>query len=250
MKLTERHIREFFPRDMRFTHYVAKKYGYNFKDEFAVEKANSIAMERVIEMYNDGMEFENKEHLYGYIMTSFKFSILTSFDKRAADKLEYYNESQLTYGEGDEEYNKFLATAVVEPEEYSNSAEKIIQLMKATMNPIEFKIFELKYNYNYTTPIIAREVELSCAKVSTIQRRIKNKFNKIKQKLDEDGIETEKERAQIRKNKAVERAREQANLRLRIEARDKRIKEDEKERIRRAETLSWININSKVQYDI
>ena len=250
MKLTERHIREFFPRDMRFTHYVAKKYGYNFKDEFAVEKANSIAMERVIEMYNDGMEFENKEHLYGYIMTSFKFSILTSFDKRAADKLEYYNESQLTYGEGDEEYNKFLATAVVEPEEYSNSAEKIIQLMKATMNPIEFKIFELKYNYNYTTPIIAREVELSCAKVSTIQRRIKNKFNKIKQKLDEDGIETEKERAQIRKNKAVERAREQANLRLRIEARDKRIKEDEKERIRRAETLSWININSKVKYDI
>ncbi len=250
MKLTERHIREFFPRDMRFTHYVAKKYGYNFKDEFAVEKANSIAMERVIEMYNDGMEFENKEHLYGYIMTSFKFSILTSFDKRAADKLEYYNESQLTYGEGDEEYNKFLATAVVEPEEYSNSAEKIIQLMKATMNPIEFKIFELKYNYNYTTPIIAREVELSCAKVSTIQRRIKNKFNKIKQKIDEDGIETEKERAQIRKNKAVERAREQANLRLRIEARDKRIKEDEKERIRRAETLSWININSKVQYDI
>ena len=250
MKLTERHIREFFPRDMRFTHYVAKKYGYNFKDEFAVEKANSIAMERVIEMYNDGMEFENKEHLYGYIMTSFKFSILTSFDKRAADKLEYYNESQLTYGEGDEEYNKFLATAVVEPEEYSNSAEKIIQLMKATMNPIEFKIFELKYNYNYTTPIIAREVELSCAKVSTIQRRIKNKFNKIKQKLDEDGIETEKERAQIRKNKAVERAREQANLRLRIEARDKRIKEDEKERIRRAETLSWININSKVQYDL
>jgi hypothetical protein len=250
MKLTERHIREFFPRDMRFTHYVAKKYGYNFKDEFAVEKANSIAMERVIEMYNDGMEFENKEHLYGYIMTSFKFSILTSFDKRAADKLEYYNESQLTYGEGDEEYNKFLATAVVEPEEYSNSAEKIIQLMKATMNPIEFKIFELKYNYNYTTPIIAREVELSCAKVSTIQRRIKNKFNKIKQKLDEDGIETEKERAQIRKNKALERAREQANLRLRIEARDKRIKEDEKERIRRAETLSWININSKVQYDI
>jgi hypothetical protein len=250
MKLTERHIREFFPRDMRFTHYVAKKYGYNFKDEFAVEKANSIAMERVIEIYNDGMEFENKEHLYGYIMTSFKFSILTSFDKRAADKLEYYNESQLTYGEGDEEYNKFLATAVVEPEEYSNSAEKIIQLMKATMNPIEFKIFELKYNYNYTTPIIAREVELSCAKVSTIQRRIKNKFNKIKQKLDEDGIETEKERAQIRKNKAVERAREQANLRLRIEARDKRIKEDEKERIRRAETLSWININSKVQYDI
>ena len=250
MKLTERHIREFFPRDMRFTHYVAKKYGYNFKDEFAVEKANSIAMERVIEIYNDGKEFENKEHLYGYIMTSFKFSILTSFDKRAADKLEYYNESQLTYGEGDEEYNKFLATAVVEPEEYSNSAEKIIQLMKATMNPIEFKIFELKYNYNYTTPIIAREVELSCAKVSTIQRRIKNKFNKIKQKLDEDGIETEKERAQIRKNKAVERAREQANLRLRIEARDKRIKEDEKERIRRAETLSWININSKVQYDI
>lgn len=250
MKLTERHIREFFPRDMRFTHYVAKRYGYNFKDEFAVEKANAIAMERVIHMYNEGMEFDNKEHLYGYIMTAFKFSILNSFDKRAADKLEYYNESQLTYGEGDKEYNKFLATAVVAADEYSNSAEKIIQIMKATMNPIEFKVFELKYNHNYNVEIIAREVELSPSKVTTIQRRIKNKFNIIKSKIDEDGIEAEKKRAQIRENEAIERAHKQANIRLRVEARNKRIEEDEEERIRCAETLSWININPKVQYDL
>jgi len=235
---------------MRFTHYVAKRYGYNFKDEFAVEKANAIAMERVIHMYNEGMEFDNKEHLYGYVMTAFKFSILNSFDKRAADKLEYYNESQLTYGEGDKEYNKFLATAVVAADEYSNSAEKIIQIMKATMNPIEFKVFELKYNYNYNAEIIAREVELSPSKVTTIQRRIKNKFNIIKSKIDEDGIEAEKKRAQIRENEAIERAHKQANTRLRVEARNKRIEEDKKERIRRAETLSWININPKIQYDL
>jgi len=250
MKLTERHIRDFFPRDMRFTHYVAKIYGYNFKDGFAAEKANSIAMERVIEMYNKGMEFESKEHLYGYVTTTFRYAILNSFDKRAADKLEYYNESQLTYGDGYEEYNKFLHTAVVEPEEYDNSVDKIIQIMKGTMNPIEFKVFELKYNYNYTTPIIAREVELSCAKVTSIQKRIKNKFNKIKEKLDEDGRESEKKRNEIRKNKAIERSRKQADIRLRVEARNKRAEEDEKERIRRAETLSWININSKVQYDL
>jgi len=250
MKLTERHIRDFFPRDMRFTYYVAKIYGYNFKDGFAAEKANSIAMERVIEMYNEGMEFESKEHLYGYVTTTFRYAILNSFDKRAADKLEYYNESQLTYGDGYEEYNKFLHTAVVEPEEYDNSVDKIINIMKATMNPVEFKVFELKYNYNYTTPIIAREVELSCAKVTSIQKRIKNKFNKIKEKLDEDGRESEKKRAQIRKNEAIERSRKQADIRLRTEARNKRAEEDEKERIRRAETLSWININSKVQYDL
>jgi hypothetical protein len=250
MKLTERHIRDFFPRDMRFTHYVAKIYGYNFKDGFAAEKANSIAMDRVISLYNEGMEFENKEHLYGYVTTTFRYAILNSFDKRAADKLEYYNESQLTYGDGYEEYNKFLHTAVVEPEEYDNSVDKIIQIMKGTMNPIEFKVFELKYNYNYAVPAIAREVELSCAKVSTIQKRIKKKFNKIKNKIDEDGIEAEKKRNEIRKNKAIERSRKQADIRLRVEARNKRAEEDEKERIRRAETLSWININSKVQYDL
>ena len=250
MRLTERHIREFFPRDMRFTHYVANKYGYNFKDTCAVEKANFIAMERIIEMYNKGVEFDNKEHLYGYIMMTFKFCILNSFDKRAADKLEYYNESQLTYGDGDDEYNKFLAMATVEADEYNNSVDKIVQIMKATMNPVEFKVFELKYNYNYTTPIIAREVELSCSKVSTIQKRIKKKFNKIKKKLDEDGRESEKKRAQIRKNEIIERSRKQANIRLRAEARNKRIEEDEKERIRRSETLSWVNINPKVQYDL
>jgi RNA polymerase sigma factor (sigma-70 family) len=250
MKLTERHIRDFFPRDMRFTHYVAKIYGYNFKDGFAAEKANSIAMERVISLYNEGMEFESKEHLYGYVTTTFRYAILNSFDRRAADKLEYYNESQLTSGEGDEEYNRFLALATIEANEYDNSVDKIIQIMKATMNPVEFKVFELKYNYNYTTPIIAREVELSCSKVSTIQKRIKNKFNKIKEKLDEDGRESEKKRAQIRKNEIIERSREQANIRLRAEARNKRIEEDEKERIRRSETLSWVNINPKVQYDL
>ena len=250
MKLTERHIRDFFPRDMRFTHYVAKIYGYNFKDGFAAEKANSIAMERVIEMYNKGMEFESKEHLYGYVTTTFRYAILNSFDKRAADKLEYYNESQLTSGEGDEEYNRFLALATVEANEYDNSVDKIIQIMKATMNPVEFKVFELKYNYNYTTPIIAREVELSCAKVTTIQKRIKKKFNKIKEKLDEDGRESEKKRAQIRKNEAIERSRKQVDIRLRSEARNKRIEEDKKERIRRSETLSWININPKIQYDL
>jgi len=250
MKLTERHIRDFFPRDMRFTHYVAKIYGYNFKDGFAAEKANSIAMERVISLYNEGMEFESKEHLYGYVTTTFRYAILNSFDRRAADKLEYYNESQLTSGEGDEEYNRFLALATIEANEYDNSVDKIIQIMKVTMNPVEFKVFELKYNYNYTTPIIAREVELSCSKVSTIQKRIKNKFNKIKEKLDEDGRESEKKRAQIRKNEIIERSREQANIRLRAEARNKRIEEDEKERIRRSETLSWVNINPKVQYDL
>jgi len=250
MKLTERHIRDFFPRDMRFTHYVAKIYGYNFKDGFAAEKANSIAMERVISLYNEGMEFESKEHLYGYVTTTFRYAILNSFDRRAADKLEYYNESQLTSGEGDEEYNRFLALATIEANEYDNSVDKIIQIMKATMNPVEFKVFELKYNYNYTTPIIAREVELSCSKVSTIQKRIKKKFNKIKEKLDEDGRESEKKRAQIRKNEIIERSREQANIRLRAEARNKRIEEDEKERIRRSETLSWVNINPKVQYDL
>lgn len=250
MKLTERHIREFFPRDMRFTHYVAKINGYNFKDEFAVEKANSIAMEKVITMYNEGMEFENKEHLYGYIMNSFKFSILNSFDKRVADKLEYYNESQLTSGEGDEEYNRFIKLATVDANEYSNSVEKVIQIMKATMNPIEFKVFELRYKYNYTIPTIAREVELKPSKVTTIQRRIKKKFNLIKQKLDEDGVEREKKRAQIRENEAIERARKQANIRLRNEARNKRLKEDEEKRIRSSETLSWININPKVQYDL
>tara|TARA_R110000796_G_scaffold45496_2_gene110016 strand:- start:641 stop:1393 length:753 start_codon:yes stop_codon:yes gene_type:complete len=250
MKLTERHIGEFFPRDMRFTHFVAKRYGYKFKDDFAVEKANALAMERVIQMYNEGMEFDHKEHLYGYVMTAFKFSILNSFDKKAADKLEYYNESQLTYGDGDEEYNKFLSSATVEAEEYNNSVDKIIQIMKATMNPIEFKVFELKYNYNYSIPIIAREVELSCARINTIEKRIKSKFNKIKEKLDEDGRESEKKRAEIRKNEAIERSHKQANIRLRIEARNKRIEEDKKERVRRAETLSWININSKVQYDL
>ena len=242
MKLTERHLGEFFPRDMRFTHYVAKTYGYSFFNDEAVERANAEAMVRVLKIYNSEMEFENNEHLYGFIMNTFRYAILNSFRKKSADKLETYNESQLTYGEGNEEYSIYKRTAVVEGSEYNDSVEKMLDIMKRYLNCNEYRVFELKYLYEYSTAQIALDIEISEAAVNTIKRRIQNKFTEIKLKLDEDGIHREKARIEKGKSDSITKANIKTNLRIREEARNRRVEENEEIRVCGAEALSWIDL--------
>lgn len=243
MKLTERHLREFFPRDMRFTYYVAKTYGYNFYNDDAAERANEYAMERVIKIYHSEMEFDSNEHLYGFIMSTFRYAILNSFRKKAADKLETYNESQLTYGEGDEEYSIYKKTAVVEDPEYNDTLEKTLSIVKKYFNCNEYRVFELNYLRNYGNAEIAVDMDISQKSVLAIKRRIQKKINEIKFKLDEDGIHREKARIAKAKSEAVIKSDIQTGLRVREEARGKRTKENEEIRARGAEALSWINLN-------
>lgn len=243
MKLTERHLGEFFPRDMRFTYYVAKTYGYNFYNDDAAERANEYAMESVLKIYNSEMEFDSNEHLYGFIMSTFRYAILNSFRKKAADKLETYNESQLTYGEGDEEYSIYRKTAIVEGAEYSDTLEKTLDIVKKYFNCNEYRVFELNYLHKYAIAEIAQDMDIPQKSVLAIRRRIQKKINEIKLKLDEDGTQREKERIAKRKSEAITKSDIQTNLRVREEARSRRAQEDKEIRVRGAEALSWIDLN-------
>lgn len=231
---------------MRFTHYAAKIYGYKFKNADAADKANAMAMEKVLKLYREEMEFENNKHLYGFIMNTFRYAILNSFRKKSADKLETYNESQLTYGEGKEEYSVYYNSATSSDKEYSDSAKTMIDIMKKSFSDIEFRVFYLKYEYDYSVKEIANDLEISTAAVSTIKRRIQKKFNQIKLNLDEDGVEREKKLAEKAKSKAILRASIHSNIRLREEARNRRVEKNEKKRVCRSEALSWINIDPQI----
>ena len=247
MRITEKQLGEFFPRDMRFTHYVAKRYGYNFKDDAAVEKANSLAMEEVLKIYNEGKEFDSKEHLYGFVMMTFKFAILNSFStRRGNDRLKIYNESQLVYGEGDDEYNMFLSTAVEEDEHYDDTVESTINLLKKVLTPIEFDIFDMKYNKNYSRAEIIERTGLTWFVIDQKRKSIKKKYNQIKEKIDEDGLYKRKAAEEQRQAKAIAIANRKAYQELRREARRKRLEEEKRQAHRRSEAMSWLNLEPQV----
>jgi len=243
MKITERQLGEFFPRDMRFTHYVAKINGFRFKNDEAVERANFHAMQRILKLYQEEREFDSKEELYGFVISTFRYAILNSFRKTAADKLETYSESQLTYGEGNDEYSVYRSTAVAENTEYDDTASKMLEIMKKHLTWREYRVFELKNLYEYTTSQIALDIEVSEADVLRIRRRIQKKITEIKNKIDEDGINSHKLQIAKEKNKSIDSARLQADIRLQKQIRDRRIKEHEKMGLRSASAMSWLDLN-------
>lgn len=246
MRITEKQLEEFFPRDMRFTHYVANRYGYNFKNKEAVEKANALAMEAVMKLYNEGREFDNNEHLYGFVMMTFRYAILNSFSKRSInDRLNIYNESELTYGNPGDEYNVFLASAVADEEEYDDTVESTINLLKSVLSPMEFNIFDMTYR-GFSRELIAERTEITTFKVDTIRKSIRNKYKKIQEKIYEYGDYENKAAEERRKSEAVAEANRKADQQLRREARRKRLEEEKRQAHRRSEAMSWLDLEPQV----
>ena len=123
MKITEKDLRNWFPRDMRFLHFCAKYYGYSFHNDEVVERANHLAVLNVMRLVNRDQEFEDEAHMTGIVMSSFRYAILNSYTNSltANEKnLEVRNESEVTYGDGSEEYSKYQESAVSSDKEIDN----------------------------------------------------------------------------------------------------------------------------------
>jgi len=123
MKITERDLRNWFPADRRFLHFCAKYYGYSFRNDEVVERASHLAVLNVMRLVNRDEEFENEAHMTGIVMSSFRYAILNSYSNSLSaneKNLEVRNESEVTYGDGSEEYNKYRESAVSSDKEIDN----------------------------------------------------------------------------------------------------------------------------------
>ena len=75
-------------------------------------------------IYENNREFESEVEKNGMIMSSFRYGILSAYDEtRRRDRVPTKNDSQLTYGIGDEEYSKYLNSAVSHDKEHDNLYE-------------------------------------------------------------------------------------------------------------------------------
>ena len=136
MKITDKDLRNWFPRDMRFLHFCAKYYGYSFHNDEVVERANHLAVLNVMRLVNRDEEFDNEAHMTGIVMSSFRYAILNSYSNSLSaneKNLEVRNDSELTYGFGDEEYSKYQASAVADTKEIDNLVDFVTEYAETNL---------------------------------------------------------------------------------------------------------------------
>lgn len=194
MKLTEQHIREFFPRDMRFLHFVAKRYNYTFFNDEAVRKANHLASINITKLFHKGKEFEDNEHLYGYVMSVFRYAILNSYNQKVNDKyLQVSLESDLTYGDEGDEYNKFYNKAVSYDDEYDNTADKVYEMLSKRLSPVPRQILHLKYKESLKDAEVVSKLGIDYTLYRRMKRLIEREYKNINNKIEKANNENKQE---------------------------------------------------------
>ena len=191
MELTERKLREFFPRDHRFIHYCANKFGYSFFNQEAVDSAHyysAINVTRYIE--KNGRMFNDEKHLVSVIMGSIRYGIMTAVsDKsRMASRkykrsVETITEADLCYHEDDNMPTKY-ERACVSYDEHQDGTHMLIDEFKSIADPIEAFVFEEHIVNGTAIYVLCAEHEYTESEIANAKKRIKTKFkNLIKDEL-------------------------------------------------------------------
>lgn len=222
---------------MRFTHYVAKRYGYRFKNDEAVEKANFAAQLKVLKLYNNEMEFDSNEHLYGYVITAMRYAILNSFNGNANEQnLEIRPESDYIYGYDDDETSTMQYHMPVTHNEYDDSDAQMYKMICKILNPIERQVLDLKYNKDYTFREIANHIGVTINHVRAISYRIKNRYNSLNNRIKLQEYEYSLE------NKNALDVVQQTNNRIQRQAQLESARANKEERERYNKAMSWLDI--------
>ena len=235
MKITEKQMKEFFPPNMRFLHYVAKRYGYTFYNDEAVRKANFYASVAITKIYNEGKEFDNNEHLYGYVMNSFKYAILSSYNVAKKDSLNIRTESELLYGDAYDEYNVYLNSAVADNTDYDNTHEEVYERLSNELSPLDRQVLYFRFKEELRPSEIQSRMEVSERKYWLSVNRIRTRYNRIIKELRNEGDEFKEKNTNTYKSAA------KSKLRIQTLVRDKSNESDEADRIRYSKTMSWLH---------
>jgi len=237
MKIEEKDFENYFPRNMRFLHYCAKYYGMSFYNDEVVYMANAEAFDNVMKMHRDQRVFETEAEKIGIVMSAFRFGILNAYTKkRNQDRLDVRNESQLTYGDGDEEYNKYLASATHSDKEYDNLMDKIIKFIDNDLTHPERLVVRGNILEGKTYANISNNNDISESGLRNARERALNKLRRYVKGVT--SIDHTKE-SDINKRRYVSWADSQ----LRIQALLKDINERKNKEERYSSAMSYVHFN-------
>lgn len=180
MRITEKQMAKWFPKDRRFLHFCAKYYGYTFHNDEVVEHANFYAIRNITKMFNEGREFEDEKHMTGIVMSSFRFAILSGYNAYA--KTKRLGDRPMTDYEYDDGFNSVMDTAQSNDKPYDNT----MILIKAVMQelpPIQAELIQRHYLDQETLQSVSRDLGID---YTTARRHMRNALRKIRKVLENE----------------------------------------------------------------
>jgi DNA-binding CsgD family transcriptional regulator len=246
MVLTERRLREFFPYNNRFIHFVAKRWGYSFHNSEVVDSAlfySGVNITRYIAKH--GREFDTEREMVGAVMYCIKYGILNAYgeDKRRSDKgLDIRLASDFIINPDSEDYSKYNKALAVEDTEvggfemlYKDSVEhSLTHLEREVMN----KLLE-----GYSFPEIDKALGLRDKQASLARSRVRTKAKKAIK------LEHRNEK-QVSTNSTNEEQVQESLQHIPFADEHKSNGEDEKKRSQYIEAMSFLYSEEEVQYEV
>lgn len=232
MKLTEKDIKQYFPRDRRFLHFCAKYYGLSFYNDEVVETANFKAIQNIMELIKKDIEFDDEAHLTAYVMNSFRFAILSAytFHDQKRWSLDVRNESELTYGDNEDTTSIYEASAVSYDPEYSNTIKEVIKFLKTAVNEYDAKSFIGTVIEGKTVREVAEELGVSRERVEGGRRR---SITQVKKFINKENEKAEKTIYQSANGNGI-------GKHLRESLRNKSLRENEEKTYRYNKAMSFL----------
>jgi DNA-directed RNA polymerase specialized sigma24 family protein len=242
MKITEKDLRNWFPRDMRFLHFCAKYYGYSFHNDEVVERANHLAVLNVMRLVNRDQEFEDEAHMTGMVMSSFRYAILNAYTNSLSaneKNLEVRNDSELTYGVGDEEYSKYQASAVADTKEIDNLVDFVTEYAETNLPYLQRRALVECVIGESTMKELATDTDTSVRKVHLAKQKAIRRVKKLIGALNENEKKYGKEETN---GKYISPSRSKLQIAIQLEP----IRRDETRERDYSKAMSFVNTPPKV----
>lgn len=198
MKLTEKKIKEFFPSDHRFIHFCAKRFGYSFYNQEAVDSAHyysGLNLARYLRKH--GREFKDERELVSVVMGSIRYGIMTAISDKSRRESRKYKRSVDTVLESDLEiWDDTLSTryerACVSHDEHTDGTHMLIDSFKSLATAVELLVFDKHIINGITLTELSRDSGYSFGVLNNAKYKIKRKFKVL--------IEDEQEKLQTAKD--------------------------------------------------
>lgn len=180
MRITEKQIAKWFPRDRRFLHFCAKYYGYSFHNDEVVEHANFFAAKYINKMYQEGREFDDEKHMTGIVMSAFRFAILNGYNSYG--KTRRLNDRPMTDYEYEDGFNSAMSQATSSDLPYDNTMDLVKEII-AELPPIMGELIQRHYLKQETLREVARDLGLD---YTTARRHLRNGLSRIRKALENE----------------------------------------------------------------
>lgn len=185
MELTEKKLREFFPSNHRFIHFCAKKYGYTFYNQEAVESAHyysAINLSRYLRKH--GREFEDERSMVSVIMGAIRYGILTAVsDKSRRASRKYKKSVEVTYEadlfRAEDDIQSKYERACISHDNPADGTHMLVEHFKSLADTLEVLVFEEHIIKGLTIKEVSVEHRQAERDLLNAKQRIKTKFKRL-----------------------------------------------------------------------